>query len=106
MPQTVEKEMTDVQKDFIQQYGYKTVTEAFTKVPTYVYDTSVLGSITTPAGSNLQAKEQQMDAYLIANVAKVIFQKNDADYEKAKQKFLDEYTSKGAKEVFDYYVKA
>lgn len=106
VPETVAKVMTEAQKDFIEHYGYKTVTEAFTKIPTYLYDTSILGSITTPAGSELQAKEQQMDAYLIANVAKVIFQKNDADYEKAKAKFIEEFASKGAKEVFDYYVKA
>ncbi|MBW7455391.1 extracellular solute-binding protein [Paenibacillus sepulcri] len=105
VPETVAKVMTAAQKDFMEHYGYKTVTEAFTKVPTYVYDTSVLGSITTPAGSALQAKEQQLDAYLIANIAKVIFQKNDADYAKAKDKFLKDYEAKGAKEVFDYYVE-
>ncbi|PYI53085.1 extracellular solute-binding protein [Paenibacillus flagellatus] len=103
VPETQAKLLTQVQKEFMEHYKQKTVTEHFTKVPKYVFDTSLLGSLSTVPGSDIQAKEQQLDAYLVANIAKVIYQKNDADYEKAKAKFLEEYTSKGAAAVFNYY---
>jgi ABC-type glycerol-3-phosphate transport system substrate-binding protein len=103
VPETQAKLATKVQKDFMDHYGYKTVTEPFTKIPKYVFDTSLLGSISTVPGSDIQAKEQQLDAYLLANIAKVIYQKTDADYEKAKAKFLEEYKAKGAADVFGYY---
>lgn len=103
VPETAKKLATTVQKEFMDYYKISTVTEPFTKVPAYVYDTSLLGSISPATGSDAQAKEQQMNAYLIANIAKVIYQKTDADYDKMKAKFIAEYTSKGATDVFNFY---
>jgi putative aldouronate transport system substrate-binding protein len=103
VPETQVKLLTQVQKDFMDYYKQKTVTEHFTKVPKYLFDTSLLGSLSTAPGSDIQAKEQQLDAYLIANIAKVIYQKTDADYEKAKTKFMEEYKAKGAVDVYNYY---
>jgi putative aldouronate transport system substrate-binding protein len=103
VPETLRKLVTPVQKQYMEHFNYKTATEPFTKVPTYVFDTSLLGSLSAKAGSDIQAAEQQLDAYLIANIAKVMYQRSDEEYEKAKMKFLEEYTAKGASTVFTYY---
>ncbi|MFK7697296.1 hypothetical protein [Paenibacillus sp. HJGM_3] len=103
VPETLKRLVTPVQRDYMDHYGYKTVTEPFTKVPTYVFDTSLLGSLSAKPGSDIQAMEQQLDAYLTANVARVMFQKTDEEFEKAKLKFLEEYKAKGAESVFAYY---
>jgi putative aldouronate transport system substrate-binding protein len=103
LPDNLLKLVTPVQKQFMEHYGYKTVTELFTRIPTYVYDTALLGSLSAKPGSDVQAKEQQLDAYISSNVTKVLFQKNDEEYEKAKLKFLEAYTSKGARDVFEYH---
>ncbi len=103
VPETMKRLVTPVQKDFMERYGYKTVTEPFTRIPTYVFDTSLLGSLSVRPGSDVQAKEQQLNAYLTANIARVLFQRTDEEFEQAKRKLLEEYASKGAASVFAYY---
>jgi len=105
VPETLKKMALPVQLDFMQHYGYDSVNEAFTNIPNYKFDTSLMSAVNPEAGSDIQAKKEQLDAYLVANIAKIIYQKTDDAYEKAKQDFLDAYSSKGAAEVFDYYKK-
>jgi len=105
IPATLKKTALPVQLDFMQHFGYDSVNEAFTNIPNYKFDTSLMSAVNPEPGSDIQAKKEQLDAYLIANIAKVIYQKTDDAYEKAKKDFLDAYTSKGAAEVFDYYKK-
>jgi putative aldouronate transport system substrate-binding protein len=106
VPDTVKKLATPVQNDFMTHYKYNTINDAFMKIPNYSYDVGKLGSLSAVAGSDIQGKKEQLDAYLVANIAKVIYQKTDADFEKAKNSFLDAYNSKGAKVVFDYFKKS
>ncbi|MBO9606369.1 MAG: extracellular solute-binding protein [Paenibacillaceae bacterium] len=103
VPETLQRILTPAQRDFKAHYGYRTVTEPFTRVPTYVFDTSVIANLSAKPGSDVQAQEQQLNAYLIANVARVIFQRSDSEFAAAKAKFLEEYKAKGAAAVFAYY---
>jgi hypothetical protein len=104
VPETIKKLATPVEKDFMDHYKYQTVNDAFTKITNYSYDTSLMSTISAPAGSDTQAKKELLDAYLVANIAKAIYQKNDKDFETAKAKFIEDYKAKGADEVFKYFV--
>jgi putative aldouronate transport system substrate-binding protein len=104
VPETVKKLATPAEKEFMDHYQYQTVNEAFTKIPNYSYDTSLMSTISAPAGSDTQAKKELLDAYLVANIAKAIYQKNDKDFETAKAKFIEDYKAKGASEVLNYFI--
>lgn len=102
-PALMEEIFTSSQKDFMKDMGYAYPNEGLDKIPNSAFSGALIASISPPAGSDIATKEASLDTYIGTAAAAVIYSKNDAEFEKNKEKMISEMKKMGADDVFKFY---
>jgi len=95
---------TEVDKDFMSTKKLAFPLEEITKLPIFTGDKSIIQQISLEGNKDISDKSAKAQTYLDNNFARVIFQKNDANYEKEKAKFIADLKALGMEEVEKYKI--
>ncbi|WP_214628212.1 hypothetical protein [Paenibacillus agaridevorans] len=95
--------MTAPEKKYIETNSLDYPTQIFETRDNYSVNTSLIDPVKPDPNSDVALQEQKIKTYLDMNIARVIFSKDDAAYEAAKQKFIDELNGMGIEQVMNFY---
>ncbi|THF75251.1 extracellular solute-binding protein [Cohnella fermenti] len=103
LPDVVKERLTPLQKEGAEHFGVELPGDLYTKQKKYTsYDTSIVASL--PAMPNdLTATLTKITTYVQTNQIKLIINKDDAEYEAAKAKFIKDVQDLGADKLLDWY---
>lgn len=95
--------MTAPEKQYIADNGLDYPTQIFETREHYSVNTSLIDPVKPDPNSDVALQEQKIKTYLDMNIARVIFSKDGAAFEAAKQKFIQELNDMGIQDVMSFY---
>lgn len=96
--------LTSYQKDFIQHFGEKTMTDVYKK-NVKTYENNVLVDWGT-LDDDMKTYETNLVTYMRQGETKAILAKNDAEFEKVQDSFIQGLSSYKEDEIFKFYTDA
>jgi ABC-type glycerol-3-phosphate transport system substrate-binding protein len=102
-PERYAEGFTEVEKQFIKENNLHYPTQIFEQTKVISADTSMIDPVQSDPNSDIAAIETKIGNYLDINVAKVVYAKNEQDFNKAKETFIQDLKNMGIEKVMDFY---